>query len=41
MKESLRRHMLQYLFISAKQLRRGVFDWHKISVTMIQLVLQQ
>jgi hypothetical protein len=41
MKDRLRRHVLQHPFKSAKQLRRDVISWQKISVKSIQHVLQK
>ncbi len=41
MKDRLRRHVLQHPFKSAKQLRRDVIGWQKISVRSIQHVLQK
>lgn len=41
MKDRLRRHVLQHPFKSAKQLRRDVIGWQKISVRSIQHVLKK
>jgi hypothetical protein len=41
MKDRQRRHVLRHPFKSAKQLRRDIIGWHKISVRMIQHVLQK
>jgi hypothetical protein len=41
MKDRLRRHVLQHPFKRAKQLRRDVIRWQKISVRTIQHVLQK
>jgi hypothetical protein len=39
MKDRLRRHVLQHPFKSAKQLRRDIIGWQRISVRSIQNVL--
>jgi hypothetical protein len=41
MKDRQRRHVLRHPFKSAKQLRRDIIGWHKISVRMIRHVLQK
>jgi hypothetical protein len=41
LKDRQRRHVLWHPFKSAKQLRRDMIGWHKISVRMIQHVFQK